>query len=155
MNLYFWFATIVVFGHIAGLSIYLHYRRAGARLIDDAMTGFHKRREWLEADFLTAASSSGKPRGLRWSDVDFEDGVTFARDRGNGQVRAFVGVTIGFEAVEGGGMEEVEAVGNLRTATAVFRYNGDRWTTDGRTLFNLGPAEAVLHFQHELELLPS
>lgn len=154
-NLYFWFAIIVVVGHIVALSTYLHFRRKSARLIDNAMGTFHLRREWLEADFLTAASSSGKPRGLRWADVDFEDGVTFARDRSNGQVRAFVGVTIGFEAIEGGGMEDVEAVGNLRTATAVFRFNSDRWTTDGRTLFNLGPAEAVLHFQHELELLPS
>ena len=83
----------------------------------------------------------------------FEDGVTFARDRTNQQLRAFVGVTISFEAIEGGGMEDVEAVGNLRSATAVFHYVDGAWTTDGRVIFNLDPVEAVNHFGHELELV--
>lgn len=154
-NLYFWFAVVVVVGHITALGTYLYLRRARAQMVSAAIANFHTRREWLEADFLTAASATGKPRGLRWADIDFENGVTFARDRANGQLRAFVGVTIGFEAIEGGGMEDVEAVSNLRTATSVFRYSGKEWITDGRTLFNLAPAEAVLHFQHELELLPT
>ena len=154
-SVYYWIAGAVVLGHIVALTFYLLNRRGNAQKVDDAIAEFHRRREWLEADFLTAATASGKPRGLRWSEVDFENGVTFARDRANGQLRAFVGVTIGFEAIEGGGMEDVEAVSNLRTATAVFRYVEEKWVTDGRTLFNLGPAEAILHFQHELELLPS
>lgn len=112
---------------------------------------FHLRREWLEAHFVTLASNSGRPRGLRWVDCDFDDDVVFARDRQHGGLRAFVGVTIGFEAIPGGGMEEVEAVGNLRAATAVFLCDEDTWTTDGRTIFNLNPEETVRHLGNELE----
>ncbi len=120
--------------------------------LSKARETFQLRREWLEADFQSTASTSGKPRGLSWVNCEFEDGVTFARDRVNHQLRAFVGVTISFEAIEGGGMEHVEAVGNLRSATAVFHYVDGTWTTDGRVIFNLGPVEAVNHFGHELEL---
>lgn len=112
---------------------------------------FHLRREMLEAKFLSLASQSGKPRGLTWVDCDFEDHVSFARDRHSRQLRALVGVTIRFEAVEGGGMEDNPNVGNLKAATAVFRFENGQWVTDGRAIFNLNPEEAIKHFQHELE----
>lgn len=112
---------------------------------------FQRRREWLEARFLTLASRCGRPRGLAWVDCQFENAVAFARDRLSGELRALVAVTIQFEAVEGGGMEDVEAVGNLRAATAVFRWHAGAWETDGRAIFNLNPAQAIQHFQHELE----
>lgn len=118
-----------------------------------ARRNFHLRREWLEARFLTLASKSGKPRGLSWTDCDFDDGVAFARDRRTGQLRAFVAVTISFEAIEGGGMEDVEAVGNLRAATAVFLLESADWTTEGRAIFNLNPTQAIEHFQNELEVV--
>ena len=50
-------------------------------------------------------------------------------------------------------MEEVEAVSNLRAATAVFRVEGGAWATDGRALFNLTPSEAVSYYQDNLELV--
>lgn len=112
---------------------------------------FHQRREWLEADFLTRASHSGRPRGLDWVDCEFENEVAFARDRTNHQLRALVGVTISFAATPGGGMEDVEAVSNLRSATGVFRFDGKKWATDGRAIFNLSPDETIRHFGHELE----
>lgn len=114
---------------------------------------FYRRREWAEAKFLTLASESGKPRGLAWVDCEFDNGVSFARDRESGDLRALVGVTISFEAIEGGGMEDNPNVGNLRAATAVFRFNGQDWTTDGRAIFNLNPTQAIEHFQHELEMV--
>src|SRR6516225_7088729 len=58
---------------------------------------FRLQRERLEAQFLTAASSSGKPRGLRWSDVAFDDGLELARDRRSGQIVALAPITIQFE----------------------------------------------------------
>ena len=114
---------------------------------------FHRQREWLEARFFDIASRSGKPRGLNWTGVDFEDDVVYARDRHSGQLSALVGVTISFEAVEGGDMEHVEAVGNLRAATAVFRVERGHWATDGRAIFNLNPSEAVRYFQSNLEMV--
>jgi len=114
---------------------------------------FHHKRERLEAKFYDLASHSGKPRGLEWTNCDFDDDVVYARDRSSGQLSAFVGVTISFDAVEGGGMEHVEAVGNLRAATAVFRVEHGHWATDGRAIFNLNPSEAVRYFQRNLEMV--
>ena len=116
-----------------------------------AQTDFRLQREQLEARFVKLASESGKPRGLRWIDCDFQNEVTYARDRATGELSALVGVTISFEAVEGGGMEDVEAVGNLRAATAVFQYADGRWTTHGRAIFNLNPQEAIQYYQSKLE----
>jgi hypothetical protein len=112
---------------------------------------FHRRREWLEAEFLKLASQSGKPRGLTWVDCDFDDDVQFARDRSTGSLRALVAVAIRFQATPGGGMEHVEAVGNLRAATAVFSFERNRWISDGRAVFNLNPIQTIKHFGREME----
>jgi hypothetical protein len=153
-----WFAAGVV--AMAGLAIgFAAWRRRPSREARDAQKfelqrrSFHRERERVEAKFVELASSSGKPRGLRWKDCDFEDGVAYARDRRSGELCAFVAVTVSFEAIEGGGMEEVEAVGNLRAATAVFRHKDQHWSTDGRVIFNLKPVQAIAHFQDSLVLV--
>lgn len=123
------------------------------RHLAKARRAFHRQREYLEARFIQRAAACGKPRGLRWADCNFEDDVTYARDRRSGQLSAFVAVTIGFEAIEGGGMEENENVANLRAATAVFNYDRQRWWTEGRAIQNLNPTEAVQFYQANLELV--
>jgi hypothetical protein len=135
---------------LAVLALWPTWRaRRHRMLLRNARARFSLRREWLEARFLTLASQSGKPRGLEWVQCDFDNAVRFARDRHTGSLRAFVGVTIGFRAIAGGGMEEVEAVGDLRAATAVFLFENNEWTTNGRVLFNMNPDEAIV--QHKLE----
>jgi hypothetical protein len=158
-----WFLGWMILGFVAliavsGLVIYLLWRdfRSGRqeKALVRARREFHLRREQLEAKFVERASDSGKPRGLRWVDCDFENDVTYARDKRSGQLSAFVGVTISFEAVVGGGMEEVEAVSNLRAATAVFSFDEKRqWFTEGRAIFNLNPTEAIQYYQANLELV--
>jgi hypothetical protein len=118
-----------------------------------ARKDFHLQRERLEAKFFQFAAASGKPRGLRWTSCDFDDDVSYARDRHNRGLCSFVGVTIAFEAIEGGLMEDVEAVGNLRAATAMFRWHEGRWQTDGRAIFNLNPAEAIAYYHDDLEIV--
>jgi hypothetical protein len=145
------------------VALFLAWRLVRARQreaqLARARQNFHHQREHLEAKFYQIASNSGKPRGLEWVGVDFEDSVVYARDRNSGQLSAFVGVTIRFAAIAGGAMEGVEAVGNLRAATSVFRFEGShwskkgRWCTDGRAIFNLNPAEAVQFYQANLELV--
>ena len=145
-------AAIIVTGVAAGAFV-----RSRSRVrclpLEQAKRLFHLRREWLEARFFTLAAASGKPRGLAWVDCDFENPVSFARDRGTGQLRAFAAVTIRFSAVEGGGMEENENVGRLRAATAVFLLAGNEWQTQGRAIFNLSPVQAIAHFREELEVV--
>ena len=74
-----------------------------------------------------------------------------ARERVGGQIVALVPVTVSFEAVEGGAMEGVEAVGTLRYATAVFAFERNHWTTAGATLFNMNPVEALDHFKQQYD----
>lgn len=47
-------------------------------------------------------------------------------------------------------MEDVEAVSNLRCATAIFVHRLGRWTTDGRVVFNLEPPQALERYQASL-----
>jgi hypothetical protein len=126
-----------------------HYKKA----LSLARSRFLQAREHLEADFFTAASRSGKPRGLRWKNCEWDSDVVFARDRHNRQLIALVGVTISFEAIEGGDMEGVAAVGNLRNASGVFFLEGGRWRTVGKVVFNLNPGETLAHFQQQYERL--
>lgn len=152
-----WWVPAIAASVVAFIVVFLLWRPVRMRLRENrlarARKDFHRQREHLEARFFTLASQSGKPRGLEWVRCDFEDDVIYVRHRQSGELSALVGVTIGFEAIEGGGMEEVEAVGNARAATAVFRVERGHWATDGRALFNLTPAEAVAFYQDNLEFV--
>src|SRR5262249_42137394 len=116
-----------------------------------ARESFRLQRERLEAKFIDAAAASGKPRGLRWKECAFESLMELARDRATGRLIALVPVTIASEAVAGGPMEGVEAVGNLRNATAVFVFERGHWATSGKAVFNMNPDEALRHFGHQYE----
>lgn len=125
--------------------------RRKAAEVREAVRRFRYQREMLEAKFFDLASTLGKPRGLRWLDCEWHDEVRFARDVNTGLLTAFVGVNIRFEAVEGGDMEGVAAVGDVRDAAAVFHYRSGRWGTGGRALFNMDPNEAVVRLQGQFE----
>jgi len=146
-------SLLVVVGLIGWQWFLLRQRQKQRAIWAQARALFRRRREWLEADFVTLASERGKPRDLVWADCEFDNSVAFARDRDTGQLRALVGVTISFEPEEGGSMEDVEAVCALRAGTAVFYYDGNSWSSDGRAIFNLNPQETIRRYQHELEVL--
>jgi hypothetical protein len=112
-----------------------------------ALAQFRYQREYLEARFFDLASRRGKPRNLRWKDCQWQSEVTFARDAESGLLTAFVAVNISFEAVEGEDMEDVEAVGLLRDAAAIFHFQDGVWGTGGRALFNMNPADALERLQ--------
>jgi hypothetical protein len=137
---------------VAGWLVWVGLRpRLFARRVERVRREFARDRAALESTFFQTAAASGKPRGLAWTQCAFQNDVLLARDRANGEIIGLVGVTIGFEAVEGGGMEDVEAVGNKRAATAVFTHNGRQWTTQGRAVFNLEPHEVIERYSESLE----
>lgn len=142
---------------VAGLAIVLAIRpihaARRAEWLARARRDFHRQREPLEARFIERAGASGKPRGLRWIDVEFDDDVVYARDRRSGRLKALVAIEVRFEAIEGGGMEEVEAVSRVRAATAEFVHDGNRWQTDGRVYFNLAPSATVKYLASDLEMV--
>ena len=87
-----------------------------------AIASFRLQREQLEARFIDLASATGRPRGLRWIECDWQCDVQFARDIQSRLLTAFVAVNIRFEAIEGGDMEDVQAVSTIRDAAALFHY---------------------------------
>ena len=125
-----------------------------ARRVRQVEREFAQNKKQLESKFFEDASRSGKPRGLAWKQCAFQDQLLTARDRANGEIVGLIGVTIGFEAIKGGGMEDVEAVGNLRAATAVFTHNGRAWTTQGKAIFNLEPREVLERYRDSLAAIP-
>jgi hypothetical protein len=140
--------TLVAFAWI-GLFVWLR------RHIRQARKQFFTQRGELATQFLEAAGATGKPRGLRWVACDWADEIEFARDRHTGQLAALVAVLIRFEAIEGGDMEGVAAVGNIRNASAVFFYKSGSWRTAGRAIFNLDPGEALDQMKDQYARLSS
>jgi hypothetical protein len=127
-------------------------RRFGQQVnLERARESFRLQRERLESKFVESAQASGKPRGLRWKDCQFDSQVEFVRDRRTGHLAALVGVAIAFEAVAGSDMEDNPNVGNLRNASAVFYFQKGHWNTVGKAVFNMNPAEAVEHFKNQYE----
>ena len=104
---------------------------------------FRMQREQLEAKFFDLARGRGIPRDLRWVECDWLPEVTWGRAIEDGMLTAFVGVNIRFEAIEGGDMEDVEAVGLVRDAAAIFHFQDGRWGTGGRAMFNMDPVDAI------------
>ena len=123
--------------------------------IERARELFKLQRERLEARFLAAAAATGKPRGLRWKDCQFESDVTFVRDKKSGEIAALVGVNVSFEALPGSDMEDNPNVDNLRNASAVFFFHHGHWNTVGKAVFNMNPGEALEHFKNQYELAGS
>lgn len=126
-------------------------RRWRKREARTAMQQFRIQREQLEAKFFDLAKAVGKPRGLRWLDCDWLSAVTFARERQTGMITAFAGINIRFEAIEGGDMEDVAAVGTVRDAVAVFHFHQGHWGTGGKALFNMNAEEAITRLTAQFE----
>jgi hypothetical protein len=138
---------------ILALALSWRYLRFFGREVqaERAQELFALQRERLELKFQHAAAASGKPRGLRWKNCDWDGPVAFARERRTGQLAALAGLTIQFEAVEGGDMEGLPAVSTLRDASAVFFFHRGQWHTVGKTIFNMTPAMAIEHFKNQYE----
>ena len=148
-----WLWFLLPAGLLVVAVLVLRWGRKPRLSVPEIQKRFLQQREHLEAAFFAAACASGKPRGLRWKDCEWESEVAFARERQTGRLAALVAVTIAFEAIEGGEMEGVAAVGNLRNASAVFFFDAGRWRTTGRAIFNLNPGEAIEHFKGQYERL--
>ncbi|QDU64183.1 hypothetical protein Pan216_50720 [Planctomycetes bacterium Pan216] len=155
MSIVVWTSAALIVLGVSGALAYRPLRRMLREIeVERARELFRLQRERLEAKFIELASSTGKPKGLRWEHCEFHSPVSFVRDRSSRQLSAFIEVTIRFSAIEGEGMEEVAAVNDLRNATAVFHYHHGHWGTGGRVLFNMNPEEAIHRYQEQFEPIP-
>ncbi|MEE8450969.1 MAG: hypothetical protein V3R99_03610 [Thermoguttaceae bacterium] len=114
---------------------------------------FHWQRERLEAKFIRLASSKAGPNALFWDDCEFDDDVAYVKNRNTGELSAFVALTVSVNAYENSTSDGRGRIGNLRAGTAVFRFEGSHWETDGRAILNLSPAEAIRFYQNDLEMI--
>jgi hypothetical protein len=150
-----WWILLAAALFVGGLILIWRPIRATLREIRfaEACRDFHRQRERLEAKFVQLGVASSKPDCPRWSDCEFDNDVTYARNRLTGELTAFVAVTIEMDSDEEGLAASADSIGNLRAATAVFRLDRDHWETDGRAIFNLTPAEAIRFYHRDLELV--
>jgi hypothetical protein len=140
---------------IVAMIFYWRSLRATARQtrFAKARRDFHARREWLEAKFIQLVSTRAKSHSPRWADCTFADDVAYVRNRSTGEISALVAISIAAEDPEAGLFGGGDAVGNLQLGTAVFRLDHDHWSTDGRAILNLSPAETIRHFQHDYQMI--
>jgi hypothetical protein len=143
---------------VAGLVLFLGawwlYRLGREVQAERARESFRLQKERLEELVLMSAAATGKPRGLRWVSCRFTDEFMLVRDRTTRRLAALIPVTVKFDPVPGGEMEEAEAATEPRQATAVLHFRRGEWVSDGRTLFNVTPADALRLHAREFDPVP-
>ncbi len=115
-------------------------------------TAFVDNQPTLQQRFLSIVSQSGKPKGLTWKSCKFDETTIWAIEKQSANLHALLSTVIHFDAIPGGPMEDVEAVGNARIATAIFFYDGENWYTRGDILFNLDPHEVLARHCDDYDL---
>ena len=82
---------------------------------------FHRQREWLEVKFISLAGVRSTPDTPRWSNCEFDDAVSYVRQRSTGELSAFVAVTVALEGIGHLATSASDLMSNLQAGTAVFR----------------------------------
>jgi len=107
------------------------------------LLSFRSQQQELQKEFFAQAAATGKPRGLRWKNCEWLKTFALVEDTTQGLFTMFCGVNVAFEAIEGGDMEDVEAVATIRDGSAMFHLQNGRWGSGGRILFNMTPSTAA------------
>lgn len=115
-------------------------------------TAFIDNQATLQQRFFSLVSQSGKPKGLTWKSCKFDEATIWVIEKQSANLHALLSTIIHFDAIPGGPMEDVEAVGNARIATAIFFYDGEHWDTRGDILFNLDPHEVLTRHCDDYDL---
>jgi len=108
-----------------------------------AMAAFGPSFEKLRNQYLEACSGSGLPRGLKWLSAEPLGEPVFVTDRTTKEIVALVPLLVQFEPIPGSDMEDVPQAREPRPITAVMTFDGKKWTTAGRTIFNLSPTQVA------------
>ena len=156
-----WWTLLGAVAILAGfLYVWKPMRAASRRArLARARGSFRVQRERLEAKFVQLATANAQrlrktvPHSLHWDDCDFDDDVAYVRDRHSGELSAFVKVTVAVDDRTNPTTGIDSLIGNLRAATAIFRFDRDHWETDGRAILNLSPDEAIRFYRNDLEMV--
>jgi len=134
--------SIATIGSLAVVLTFLAFQ-LGSRTIDkfrirSAQDEFHKKRTYFQSVFFETMAVSGKPRGLRWMECQWDESVRYLPISRGHPLTAVIGVCIRFESEVDGAMEDVPAVNQEKYGCALFHFLDRKWHT-GRVLFNLSP----------------
>lgn len=146
-----WLFLVPVAGLLTLIMLWWFYGIGREIQAERARESFRLQHERLEKLFFEKASSTGLPRGLRWVSSVFALHFDLAREKTTRQIVALVPVTVQFEAIEGGDMEGLPAVPVPRQGCAVLHFQRGDWSTSGRVMFNLDPAQVLEQFACDFE----
>jgi hypothetical protein len=149
-----WPFLLPVAGLLLGLALWWMYRLGREVQAERARESFRLQKERLEEVVLKSAAATGKPRGLRWLSCRFTDEFTLVRDKATRRLAALIPVTVLFDPVPGGEMEQIEAATEPRQATAVMHFRRGQWVSDGQTLFNVTPSDALRLHSRDYDPVP-
>lgn len=107
------------------------------------LLSFRRQQQELQKQFFAQAAATGRPRGLRWKNCEWLTTFALVEDTTQNLFTMFCGVNVYFEAIEGGDMEDVEAVSTIREGSAMFHSQNGHWGSGGRILFNMNPSTAA------------
>lgn len=139
---------------IAGAAFWRPLRaRYLERQFSRARRDFHRQRERLEAKFVCLTASKGRGDPSVWDRCRFDDDVAYVRNRSTGELAAFAAFNCGIDTYDTRSGAAYDRLGNLRAGTAVFRFDGRRWDTEGRAILNLSPRDAIRFYQDDLEMV--
>ncbi len=108
-----------------------------------AAEAFRRDRSALLDAFLAAGRATGRPRGLRWLSAEGNGEPLFVTERGTGRLVGLLPVVVAFEPEPGSELEDVPQAREPRPVVAVFAFEGGRWRTTGRAVFNLSAEQVV------------
>jgi hypothetical protein len=148
-----WLPILVIVAVVVAYFCWPRRKAVRAARLSQAKRNFHTQRERLEAKFVQLAANQAKSDAPRWADCTFADDVSYVRSRTTGELSAFVAVSIAAEEPNASQSGAADAVGNLQAGTAVFRLDRDHWVTDGRTILNLSPSEAIRYYRDDFEVV--
>jgi hypothetical protein len=148
-----WLFLVPVAGLLTLVMLWWFYGIGREIQAERVRESFRLQHERLEKLFFEKASSTGLPRGLRWRSCVFSPDALFGRDKASRQIVALVPVVIQFEAVEGGDMEGLPAVPVPRQGCAVLHFVRGEWSTTGRVIYNLEPAQVLEQFDGDFTVL--
>jgi hypothetical protein len=150
-----WPFLVPVAGFGVLLGAWWMYRLGREVQAERARESFRLQKERLEGMVLKAAAATGRPRGLRWVSCKFHDGLMLVRDKATRRLAGLIPVTITFDPEPGSDMEGVPAATEPRLATAVLHFRHGEWVSDGQTLFNVAPSEALRLHAREFDPVSS
>ncbi|MCS7021822.1 MAG: hypothetical protein NZ703_12635 [Gemmataceae bacterium] len=111
--------------------------------LERAYESFRLQRQRLEEMVLQQASSTGKPRGLKWHRCQFVGEPLWLLEGTNRHVAALVPLTIQFEPAGDAEAWEGHPVHEPRHGVVILLFHQGDWTVAGRVLFNISAQQAA------------